>query len=101
MDEYDWMEFRAEALRFAKERNTKLIEDWCKECHVTTPVGYDNNYDGIMTIYTDRPGHLIGKGGEKVNKFKEALKQEFRKEYEVKFVEIRDGFANINTEEEY
>jgi predicted metal-dependent RNase len=99
-DDDAWMEMRAEARRFAEERNSKLIEDWCKECHVTTPIGYDNDYSGVMTIYTDRPGYLIGKGGEKVNKFKEALKKEFRKEYEVKFVEVRGGFVNLNIKEE-
>lgn len=100
MNENDWMEFRAEAIRFAKERNSKLIDTWCKECGVTTPIGYYNDHNGTMTIYTDKPGWLIGKGGEKVNKFKEALKQEFHREYEVKFVEVRGGFANLNIKEE-
>lgn len=99
-DEDVWMEIRAESIRISKERNRKLIEDWCRECHVTSPIGYDNNYDGIMTIYTDRPGYLIGKGGESIQKFKEALKQEFHREYEVKLIWVKDGFVNLNIKEE-
>lgn len=99
MDELDWMEFRAKAARYEQERNRKLIEVWCKECGVTTPVGYENDHDGVMTIYTDKPGLLIGRGGEKVNKFHKALKREFNRDYKVKLVEIRGGFANLNIEE--
>ena len=99
-DEDVWMEIRAESIRISKERNRKLIEDWCRECHVTSPIGYYNDYCGVITIYTDRPGYLIGRGGEKIQKFKEALKQEFHREYEVKLIEVRDGFVNLNIKEE-
>lgn len=95
-DEDDWMEFRAEAHEFMHNRHKKLIEDWCVECKVTTPIGYYHDYlNKIITIYTDRPGYLIGKGGEKVKKFEEAFSKEFGKPYKVKFVEVRDGFVNI------
>lgn len=89
--------FRGECLELDHKRNCKLIEEWCKEANVTSPVGYYNNLGGrTMTIYTDRPGQFIGKGGCLVDKFTERLCEEFFVEdYHVKFVEIRCGFANV------
>lgn len=98
-DEDEWMEFRAQCLEFEYNRHKEIIEKWCKECNVTTPVGYDDDYRGTLTIYTNRPGYLIGKGGEKVRKFEEAYSKEFRKPYKVKFVEIRGGIVNLNKEQ--
>lgn len=92
----DWMDFRCEYLAYERNRMKELIENWCKECKVTTPVGYDkNSSNATLTIYTVFPGYLIGRGGEKVNKFKEALRQEYGKPYTVKFVEVRGAFVNV------
>ena len=95
-DEDNWMALRAEAHEFMHNKHKKLIEDWCAECKVTAPIGYYNDHNGTLTIYTDRPGYLIGKGGEKVTKFEEVLTKEFSKPYKVKFIEIRGGFVNIS-----
>ena len=39
---------------------------------------YDINYDTKeITIYTTRPGLMIGAGGEIVNKYKEKMKEVF------------------------
>lgn len=82
-----------------RKTDRKLIEDWCKDCGVTTPVGYSVDYsNSVLTIYTDRPGWLIGYCGEKVSKFREAWKQEHYREYEVKFVEVHCGFVNVKEE---
>jgi ribosomal protein S3 len=94
------MEFRAQCHEFVHNQHKQLIEDWCKECKVTTPIGYYNDYQGTLTIYTDYPGYLIGRGGEKVRKFEETLSKEFGKPYKVKFIEVRGGFVNIKSEEE-
>lgn len=97
-DEYEleWQKLRGEILWHNANRNRILIEKWCKECGVTSPIGYDNDLgNGVMTIYTKYPGALIGRGGEKIDKFKADLKEEFGRSYEVKFVEVRGGFVNV------
>lgn len=97
----DWMEFRAQCHEIVHNIHKQLIEAWCAECNVTTPIGYYHEYSThTLHIYTDWPGKLIGRGGEKVKKFEEALKKEFGKEYQVKFIEVRGGFVNINKKEE-
>ena len=99
--EDEWMQFRAEAHEFMHNLHKKLIEDWCAECKVTTPVGYYNDmYNGVMKIYTDKPGYLIGMKGSKVKQFEAALEQEFHKPYKVEFIEIRGSFVNINPKED-
>lgn len=100
MDEYEWQQLRGEILWHQANRNRKLIEKWCRECGITSPIGYDNDLNGVMTIYTKYPGQLIGRGGEFINKFKADLKEEFGRDYEVKFVEVRGGFVNVKNEEE-
>lgn len=97
MYDEDFEIFRGKCLEFNHNRNCKLIEEWCNEAGVTSPIGYYNELGKYrMTIYTNRAGYLIGKGGCLVDKFKKRLCEEFyANEYEVKFVEIRGGFANI------
>lgn len=97
-DEDSFEKMRSECINFSHDRNCRLINDWCTEAGVDSPVGYDNDLGShVMTIYTNRPGFLIGKGGCLIDKFKKNLCNEFSaKKYEVKFVEIRDGFANIS-----
>lgn len=53
-----------------------------------------------MTIYAEHPGCLIGKAGVYVNKFKDRLKEEFYRDYQIKFVEIRGQIINLNYIEE-
>lgn len=99
--EDEWQRLRGEILWLQANRNRKLLEKWCQECGVTSPIGYDNDLgNGVMTIYTKHPGALIGRGGKYINKLKAELKQEFGRNYEVKFVEVRGGFVNIKNEEE-
>lgn len=81
------------------DRKRRFLDDWCKEAGVRTPVGYDFDYSTGMTIYTDKPGYLIGKGGQLVEKYTRRLNEEFgfssrNNLLKVKFVEIRGGFAN-------
>jgi hypothetical protein len=100
MTENEWQQFRGEALEFMRNLETKLIEDWCAECKVTTPVGYYfNMYKKVVTIYTDRPGYLIGMKGSKIKQFEAAVEKELRMPYKVEFVEIRGGFANVDKKE--
>lgn len=87
---------RGESIAYIHDKNCKLIEEWAKEAGVESPIGYYNESGKHrMTIYTDRPGYLIGKGGGLVDKFRKKLCEKFYADkYEVKFVEIRGGFAN-------
>lgn len=92
----DFEQFRGEALEYIHNRNKELIERWCEKCGVTSPIGYYNDLsNGIMTIYTTRPGWLIGMQGIKLGAFVDELEKEFNRRYEVKFVEIRGSFVNI------
>lgn len=90
---------RNEAYEWAKNREKKFLEDWCKEAGVKNPVGYDFDYDSGFTIYTTRPGYLISRGGQLIEKYTERLNKEFgfpstNKILKIKFVEIKGGFAN-------
>lgn len=102
MYDEEFEKFRDECLAFNHNQNCKLIEEWSKEAGVESPIGYYNELGKHrMTIYTDRPGYLVGKGGCLVDKFKKKLCEEFYADkYEVKFVEIRGGFANVLKENE-
>ena len=94
MIDEEFEEMRAYAYKLMKDSNRKLVEDWCKEAKYTRPVGYYNDLRGTMTIYAEHPGYLIGKAGVYVYKFKESLKEEFHKDYEIKFVEICGEIIN-------
>jgi len=84
-----------ECLEFAHRQNCDLIEEWCKEAGVKEPVGYYNDCHSI-TIYTNKPGYLIGKGGFLINKYQEKFQKEYPyHKFEIKLVEIKGGFANV------
>ena len=91
-------EMRAEVRKYIQDTNRKLIENWCNEAKYTRPVGYYNDLRGTITIYAEYPGRLIGRAGVYVYKFKENLKEEFHRDYEIKFVEIRGEIVNCKEE---
>lgn len=95
-DEFDtqFEELRNEVHKWAKNRERKFLEDWCVEAGLEEPVGYDYVYGEGFTIYTKHPGILIGKAGILVNKYRYRLKEDFGKDNNIKFVEIKNGFAN-------
>lgn len=90
----DFQKMRAEANAWARGRERKFLEDWCAEAGLKEPVAYDYEYHKGFTIYTNRPGVLISKAGSLVNKYRDRLKEEFGKDNDIKFVEIKRGFAN-------
>lgn len=95
-DENDWMNFRAEAIEFNKNREETIIKKWLSEIGYTEQVGYYRNISKKeMEIYAKRVGSLIGKAGVNVERFEKMLAEEFRGEWKVKFVEIRGGFVRI------
>ena len=50
-----------------------ILKEWKAESGVTHLMLYRLK-NGVLTIYTDRPGPLIGYMGERIHKFTEMLK---------------------------
>lgn len=97
-DENDWLNFRAEARAFMKEKEETLVKKWLDEIgyKYKEPVGYHrNSWKKEMEIYSTRVGHLIGKAGVNVDKLEKMLSEEFKGNWKVKFFEIRGGFVNM------
>ena len=98
MFDADWEELRAEAYAFMKDKEESLIKKWLDKIGYKgkEPVGYyRNSWKHEMEIYSTRVGQLIGKAGVNVDLLKKILKDEFRGEWKVKFIEIRGGFVNM------
>ena len=98
MFDEDWEEFRAEAHAFMKDKEESLIKKWLEKIGYTykEPVGYyRNSWNNEMEIYSTRVGQLIGKAGVNVDLLEKMLRDEFRGEWKVKFVEVRGGFVHI------
>lgn len=51
-----------------------IIRQWKAECGVTHTVLFRYGMHGELTIYTDRPGILIGLHGKTVEKYNNLLK---------------------------
>lgn len=93
-----WEKLRVEAHIFMKEKEESLLKRWLEKigCNLKEPIGYyRDSWHHTMEIYTTRPGPLIGKAGIHVDELKQMLSEEFRGEWNVKFIEIRGGFVNI------
>lgn len=98
---YSFEQIRDEALRYVSEKNKSILEEWCKQIGYNRPIGYHNDLVGVMVIYAEYPGLLIGKAGKNVDLLKNKLAEEFHNmDYVVEFKEIRGGFVNINKSEE-
>ena len=72
-----------------KYRLTELIKQWKYEADVKGIIQI-NAYPTIrdtLTICTDRPGLMIGKGGCLIDKYKEKIQNEYPNIKEIKFVE--------------
>lgn len=50
-----------------------VLKEWKAEAKVTHLMLYKLK-SGVLTIYTDRPGPLIGKLGERIARYQEKLK---------------------------
>ena len=49
-----------------------VLKEWKDDAKVTHLMLYKLR-DGVLTVYTDRPGPLIGRMGERVDRFKQKL----------------------------
>ena len=51
---------------------TDILSEWKAEAKVTHLMLYKLR-NGVLTIYTDRPGPLIGRAGERIGRYQEKL----------------------------
>lgn len=95
-NEDSWQKFRAEALEYEANRERTVLEEWLDMVDYNEPVGYYlDRYHNVMVIYATRIGVLIGKGGVHIEELKKKLLEEYGRDFEVTFVEIRGGFVNV------
>lgn len=95
----DFERMREEALEYHDNKNKVIIENWCKECGMNEPVGYYNDLSkNELTIYTTRCGIMIGKAGKHIDNVRTVLNEEFHRNYDIKFVEIKGRIVNIKTD---
>ena len=86
----DFEEFVAEALEEMSERNERVMKNFSYRIEYKGIVGYDNDLGNkVFTVWSDKPGILIGKGGQNVCILKDILKEEFDYDYEIEFKEIK------------
>ena len=72
-----------------ERRITEIIKQWKDEAGVKGIVQI-NAYPTVrdtLTICTDRPGFMIGKGGCLIDKYREKIQNEYPSIKEIKFVE--------------
>ena len=66
-----------------------ILRDWKEDAKVTHLMQYSLR-NKILTVYTDRPGPLVGCRGERVDRFKQRLlKETFGQVKEVRLEETR------------
>lgn len=71
----------------------KLIKQWRKEVDIEPNVLYSINWDTHeVTIFTHRPGIMIGREGCLVNKYSKKLSEYMKSEWKFLFKECR-GWA--------
>lgn len=86
----EFEELRGKVLEEMDERNERVLKHFFFRIGNKGIVGYENKLDkNKFTVWTDRPGILIGKGGKNVDILKEELKKEFNSDYDVEFKEIK------------
>ena len=72
-----------------KHRLTQIIKEWKDEAGVKGIIQISAlpTVRSTLTICTDRPGLMIGKGGCLVDKYREKIQKEYPNIKEIKFVE--------------
>ena len=73
---------------------SNIINEWKEEAGVKgiILVGAYPDFRDTIRICTDRPGFMIGKGGELVDKYREKLKEYNKKLERIEFVETDSWF---------
>lgn len=89
MFDENFEEFRGKCLEEMVEKNERVLKHFFFRINHKGIVGYKNDLGRVFTIWTDRPGIIIGKGGQNINILKEILKEEFGYDYEIDIKEIK------------
>ena len=90
VNDMDFEELIGEALEEMQERNERVMKNFFYRIGYKGIVGYENDLGKkVFTVWTDKPGILIGKGGQNVEILKGILKEEFDHDYEIEFKEIK------------
>ena len=90
VNDMDFERCIVDALEEMSERNERVMKNFFYRIGHKGIVGYENDLGKkVFTIWTDKPGILIGKDGQNVEILKEILKEEFDYDYEIKFKEIK------------
>lgn len=66
----------------------RCLEEWASEAKAKYPVQFHISDDGVLRIYTSRPGYFIGKTGSLVDKYEAKIKSRFKDIKEIHFVEV-------------
>ena len=77
-----------------KYRLTELIKQWKDEAGVKGIIQI-NAYPtarGMLTICTDRPGIMIGRGGCLIDKYREKIQKEYPNIKKIEFVETDNWY---------
>lgn len=91
----DWQEIRGNILEEIREIQEKPLRQYLTERNINDNFFYEyENINRELTIFTNRPGIWIGRGGEGVNRLKEILSKQFDHEVEVSFMEIKGRFMS-------
>ena len=77
-----------------ERRLTEIIKQWKDEAGVKgiVQIGALPTVRHTLTICTDRPGFMIGKGGCLVDKYREKIQKEFPNIKEINFVETHSWY---------
>lgn len=72
-----------------KRNLTKIIKEWKDEAGVKGIIQINalSTVRDTLTICTDRPGLMIGKGGFLIDKYKEKIQKEYPNIKKIEFVE--------------
>ena len=72
-----------------KRNLTKIIKEWKDEAGVKGIIQINalSTVRDSLTICTDRPGFMIGKGGFLIDKYKEKIQKEYPNIKKIEFVE--------------
>lgn len=67
---------------------TKIIRKWKREAGVEDPVAYKKR-DNLLTVFTNKPGWMIGKYGVIIEKYSGMLRKELHNnKLKIKIIEV-------------
>ena len=86
----EFEELIGKSLEEMSERNERAMKNFFYRIGYKGIVGYDNDLGNkVFTVWSDKPGILIGKGGQNIQILKDILKEEIGYDYKIKFKEIK------------